>query len=184
MINVDILNYLPLHIAEIDEFQRISKVYDKYLRLIWQTFDKEELNRFLATMGEDECSKWESLLQIVPLPSDTLEDRLNRIRGYHISDLPYTPNKLDEVLKVVCGAGNYTISINAEKFLIDCGIKLVSVSMITVVGDMIRKRIPANMSVNVYVLYIRWTRFKELKWSNLKGEKWESLYMDKKWQEG
>lgn len=184
MINVDILNYLPLHIAEIDEFQRISKVYDKYLRLIWQTFDKEELNRFLATMDEDECLRWESLLQIVPSPNDTLEDRVNRIRGYHISDLPYTPNKLDEVLKVICGAGNYTININAEKFLVDCGIKLVSVPMIKVVEDMIRKRVPANMSVNVYALYNRWIRFKELRWADLKDEKWERLYMDKKWQEG
>ena len=184
MIKVDTLNYLPLHIAEIDEFQGISKVYDKYLRLVWQTLDKEERNRFLSTMDEDECSRWEEFLQIVPAPSDTLEDRLNHIRGYHISDLPYTPNKLDEVLKVICGAGNYALNIKSEEFLVDCGLKLVSVPMIKVVEDMIRKRAPANMAVNVYALYNRWSRFKELRWSDLTGEKWEGLYMDKKWQEG
>lgn len=184
MIEVDTLQYLPLHIAEIEEFKKIAKTYDKYLRLVWQSLKKEELNRILATMDESECAQWEELLHIVVNPADSLEDRVNRIRGYHVSDLPYTVNKLDEVLKVVCGADNCKLKVDNSKYLIDCGVKLVSIPMIDVVADLIRKRAPANMIVNVYALFNRWECFKTMRWSELTTEKWDGLYDDKKWQEG
>ena len=183
MIEVDTLQYLPLHIAEIEEFKKIAKTYDKYLRLAWASLQREELNRILATMDESECAQWEELLHIVVNPADSLEDRVNRIRGYHVSDLPYTINKLDEVLKVVCGADNYKLKVDSSKYLIDCGVKLVSIPMIDVVADLIRKRAPANMIVNVYALFNRWERFKTMRWSELTTEKWGGLYGDKKWQE-
>lgn len=183
MIEVDTIQYLPLHIAEIDEFEKITKIYDKYLRLVWQSLKREELNRVLATMDESECSYWEELLHIVVNPTDSLEDRVNRIRGYHVSDLPYTLNKLDEVLKVVCGVDNYKLKVDNSKYLVDCGVKLVSIPMIEVVADLIRKRVPANMLVNVYALFNRWERFKTMQWSDLTTGTWNSFYSDKRWQE-
>lgn len=184
MIEVDTLQYLPLHIAEIEEFKKIAKTYDKYLRLAWASLQREELNRILATMDESECIQWEELLHIVVNPADSLEDRVNRIRGYHVSDLPYTVNKLDEVLKVVCGADNYKLKVDNSKYLIDCGVKLVSIPMIDVVADLIRKRAPANMLVNVYALFNRWERFKQLRWSEITTDTWKKIHDDKKWQEG
>lgn len=184
MTEVDTIQYLPLHIAEIEEFEKIAKIYDKYLILVWQSLKREELNRVLPTMDENECSYWEELLHIVVNPADTLEDRVNRIRGYHVSDLPYTFNKLDEVLKVVCGVNNYKLKVDNSKYLVDCGVKLVSISMIEVVADLIRKRVPANMIVNVYALFNRWERFKTMQWSELTTSTWNSFYSDKKWQEG
>ena len=56
MTEVDIIQYLPLHIAEIEEFEKIAKIYDKYLILVWQSLKREELNRVLPTMDENECS--------------------------------------------------------------------------------------------------------------------------------
>ena len=184
MIEVDTKQYLPLHIAEIDEFQKITKTYNKFLKLVWKSLQKEEFNRFLSTMDESECERWEKLLNIVINPGDNLEDRVNRIRGYHNSDLPYTANKLDEVLKAVCGADSYKLKIDNEHQLIDCSVKLSSIQMIDVIFDLIRKRVPANMIVKVYALYNRWERFKAMEWQALKNETWKSLFGDKKWQEG
>lgn len=184
MIEVDTERYLPLHIADMEEFKKIAKTYDKYLKLVWESLQKEELNRFLSTMDESECERWEKLLNIVTSPSDTLEDRVNRIRGYHISDLPYTANKLDEVLKAVCGADSYKLKIDNTHQSVDCSVKLSSIQMIDVIFDLIRKRVPANMIVKVYALYNRWERFKAMEWQALKNETWKSLFSDKKWQEG
>lgn len=181
--NVDTEQYLPLHIAEIEEFKKITKTYDEYLKLVWQLLKKEELNRVLATMDETECEQWEKLLNIVINPADSLEDRVNRIRGYHVSDLPYTYNKLDEVLKLVCGGDNYKFKVDNSKQLVDCGVKIVSIQMIDVIFDLIRKRVPANMLVNVYALFNRWERFKTMRWSEMTAEKWNNFYSDKKWQE-
>lgn len=182
--NVDTEQYLPLHIAEIEEFKKITKTYDEYLKLVWKSLKREELNRVLATMDEAECTQWEKLLNIAINPADSLEDRVNRIRGYHVSDLPYTYNKLDEVLKLVCGGDNYKLKVDNSKQLVDCGVKLVSIPMIEVVADLIRKRAPANMLVNVYALFNRWERFKQLRWSELTADTWEKIHDDKKWQEG
>ena len=184
MREVDTKQYLPLHVTEIEEFREIAKAYDEYLRLVWNSLQKEELNRVLATMDESECKRWEKLLNIVINPADNLEDRVNRIRGYHISDLPYTYNKLNEVLKLVCSGDNYKLRVDIERQTIECGVKIVSIQMIDVIFDLIRKRVPASMIVNVYALFNRWERFKSLKWGTLKTETWKSLFDDKKWQEG
>ena len=181
--NVDTEQYFPLHIAEIEEFKKIAKTYDEYLKLVWQSLKREELNRVLATMDETECEQWEKLLNIVINPADSLEDRVNRIRGYHVSDLPYTYNKLDEVLRLVCGGDNYKLKVDNSKQLVDCGVKIVSIQMIDVILDLIRKRVPANMLVNVYALFNRWERFKTMKWSEMTTATWNSFYSDKKWQE-
>lgn len=182
--NVDAEQYLPLHIAEIEEFKKIAKTYDEYLKLAWQSLKREELNRVLATMDETECERWEKLLNIVINPADSLEDRVNRIRGYHVSDLPYTYNKLDEVLKLVCGGDNYKLKVDNSKQLVDCGVKIVSIQMIDVISDLIRKRVPANMLVNVYALFNRWERFKTMRWSEITTDTWKKIHDDKKWQEG
>lgn len=181
--NVDTEQYFPLHIAEIEEFKKIAKTYDEYLKLVWQSLKREELNRVLATMDETECEQWEKLLNIVINPADSLEDRVNRIRGYHVSDLPYTYNKLDEVLRLVCGGDNYKLKVDNSKQLVDCGVKIVSIQMIDVIFDLIRKRVPANMLVNVYALFNRWEHFKTMRWSEMTTEKWNNFYSDKKWQE-
>jgi len=184
MIEVDTKQYLPLHIAEIDEFKNITKTYDKYLSLVWDSLQREELNRVLATMDEKECEQWEKLLSIVINPADSLEDRVNRIRGYHASDLPYTYNKLYEVLRLVCKGDNFNLKVDTEKQSVDCGVKIVSIQMIDVIFDLIRKRVPANMLVSVYAIFNRWERFKTLRWQALKSETWKSLFGDKKWQGG
>ena len=184
MIEVDTERYLPLHIAGMEEFKKIAKTYDKYLKLVWESLQKEELNRFLSTMDESECERWEKLLNIVTSSNDTLEDRVNRIRGFHVSDLPYTYNKLDEVLKLVCNGDNYKLKVDNLEQLVDCGVKIVSIQMIDVIFDLIRKRVPANMIVNVYALFNRWERFKTMQWSELTTSTWNSFYSDKKWQEG
>ena len=181
--NVDTEQYLPLHIAEIEEFKKIAKTYDEYLKLVWQSLKREELNRVLATMDETECEQWEKLLNIVINPADGLEDRVNRIRGYHVSDLPYTYNKLNEVLKLVCGGDNYKLKVDNSRQVIECGVKIVSIQMIDVIFDLIRKRVPANMLVNVYALFNRWERFKTMKWSELATATWNGFYSDKRWQE-
>ena len=116
-------------------------------------------------------------------PADSLEDRVNRIRGYHVSDLPYTYNKLDEVLKLVCGGDNYKLKVDNSRQVIECGVKIVSIQMIDVIFDLIRKRVPANMLVNVYALFNRWERFKQLRWSELTTDTWKKIHDDKKWQE-
>ena len=153
--NVNTEQYLPLHIAEIEEFKKITKTYDEYLKLVWKSLKREELNRVLATMDEKECEQWEKLLNIAINSADSLEDRVNRIRGYHVSDLPYTYNKLDEVLRLVCGGDNYKLKVDNSRQVIECGVKIVSIQMIDVIFDLIRKRVPAIMRVNVYALINR-----------------------------
>ena len=183
MIDVDIKNYLPYHIANIDEFQKLAKVYDKFLKLIWARLDVEEQNRYLTTMDKSECEYWEKILNIEVSSLDSLADRRHRIKGFCISDLPYTEKKLRETLNTMCGKDNYNLVIDHTKYTLKCGLKLVSIQMLSIVTGVIRKMIPANMSIYVYAEYNRWKRFKPLKWKDLKTEKWKSVRSNKKWQE-
>lgn len=95
--------YWPEYIGNMKEFKEISKAADIEIKRLWGALKSVLDNRYLTSMDAEECSELETMLGIVPLPDDTLEDRVRRVKGYFVSNLPYTQNKLIEVLNVLCG---------------------------------------------------------------------------------
>ena len=93
--------YWPEHIENMKEFKEINKAADIEIKRLWGALKSVLDNRYLTSMDADECSELENMLGIVPLPDDTLEDRVRRVKGYFVSNLPYTQNKLIEVLNVL-----------------------------------------------------------------------------------
>lgn len=61
---INTVQYYPPHIADIEEFKRIAKVYDKKLQLIWDHIDQMQINRRFDEMDESECSRWETMINI------------------------------------------------------------------------------------------------------------------------
>ena len=98
--------YWPEHIGNMKEFKEISKAADIEIKRLWEALKSVLDNRYLTSMDADECAELETMLGIVPLPDDTLEDRVRRVKGYFVSNLPYTQNKLIEVRgRELCFAG-------------------------------------------------------------------------------
>lgn len=184
-LNTDIALYWPEHISTIQEFKEIDTAANIELSRLWDSVNTLLDNRYLSSMDESECSVLENMLKIAPLPDDTLEDRQRRIKVYFVSGIPYTQNKLIEVLNVLCGGpDNYVLLVEAKEYRVNVGVKLASIRLTDNVREMVNNMVPANLIRNVYVVFNRWNRFATETWGSLEAETWSGLHDDAKWQEG
>lgn len=148
--------YWPEYIGNMKEFKEISKAADIEIKRLWGALKSVLDNRYLTSMDAEECSELETMLGIVPLPDDTLEDRVRRVKGYFVSNLPYTQNKLIEVLNVLCGgAENYVLLVEPGRYTVHVGVKLASVRLTDNVREIVNNMVPANMVRDVYVVFNR-----------------------------
>lgn len=154
MSNIPIKHYLPKVISQIDEYKEITRIYDLYLNRFWTDVMQPLYdNQFLDSLNEYGCTQNEKILGITASQLDSLEDRRRKIKGYYASNIPYTANKLIEVLSSMCGTNGYELHIDNEQLTVSVAISLASARMLTNVAEMVRRMVPANVIVNVYLRY-------------------------------
>ena len=156
----DVLHYFPRHIAKIEEFKRIAKIYDAQLVLIWDELDRMMENRHMDSMEDAECAYWENLMQIRLTGEETLEDRRRNIKGRWVSSLPYTQKKFREVLDAMVGAPYYKLEINPKEKYLKVSLMLEAISKDDYIYNLMRAMTPADMVVKVRIIYNRYRSFK------------------------
>lgn len=156
----DVLHYFPRHIAKIEEFKRIAKIYDAQLVLIWDELDRMMENRHMDSMEDAECAYWENLMQIRLTGEETLEDRRRNIKGRWVSSLPYTQKKFREVLDAMVGAPYYKLEINPMEKYLKVSLMLEAISKDDYIYNLMRAMTPADMVVKVMIIYNRYRSFK------------------------
>lgn len=183
-ISTSIKYYLPDIIHQIREYQEIEKKYDHNIVTAISQLNRIEQNRFLDGLDEYGCERNEQILGIIPDPSDTLEDRRRRIRGYYTSNKPYTVKKLREVLGVMCGENGYILTVDTENYIVKVAIKLESRRLVDNADELVRRMIPANLIVDVYLLYNQNISFKKYTHGELKKYTHYQLRNNLEFQEG
>lgn len=152
---VDTLHWFPLHIQNMDAFKEVAKAYDYLLKIAADDISIVLDNQFLDTLTEEGVALRERILGIVPGPTDSLEERRQRIKGYYASDLPYTENKLDDVLSAMCGPDNYSLDVDGSTYSIVVKIKLNAINLVNNVYDVLYRMKPSNMMLTVILMYNR-----------------------------
>ena len=61
--------------------------------------------------------------------------------------------KLEQVLTVICGAGNFSINLQPDKYHIEIKLALANRNNYNEVEDVLKKMIPANMTQGVQIMY-------------------------------
>lgn len=183
MMETDTIHWFPRHIAEIREFKEIAKAYDYLLNQAAADIQKVFDNEFLETLDAGGCLMHEHILGITANTLDSIEDRRNRIKGYYASDLPYTEKKLDRVLRTMCGKDGFTMIVDSPEYQVDIQIRLNSMNLVTNVYEIARKMIPANMVLNVNIIYNVHQRFLGFCHADLAYYTHRQLRMDKIFQQ-
>lgn len=98
-----LLEYLPPVLQEVREFQAITKVEQPEINAAWDALDTVLNDQFLETATEEGVARWEKELSILPLSSDTLESRKQRIKAAWIYGTAYTFRWLCAWLDTICG---------------------------------------------------------------------------------
>lgn len=148
----------PEIITNIPDIAQIYAINDGQcddLELAIETMDQ---NIFLDTMNEDMIARWESMLGIVPLDDDTVEDRRFRVKSKVMERLPYSIRVIWHKLDTLCPDG-YVMILNDDLTEAQIKLALKSKKMIDDVGDLMEDTLPLNI---VFVVSIIWNQYETL----------------------
>lgn len=140
-----VIRYLIPQIKDIELIEQICKAIANELERL-ETGTKRILNNFfILDLDADGCVRFEKMLDIKPLSTDSLEDRRFRILATINGDLPYTKISLKEKLYNLCGKENVNISYNHETHTITVRIGLRSKNQFNTAIELIQRLKPCNM---------------------------------------
>lgn len=111
---IQIENYLPSVVREVDVFQQIAKAQNPEFNLLNERIVQTFSERFIKTAGEYGVRRWESLLLIPSDNNSTLEQRKERILSYLNIKIPYTWRMLENMLSASLGNGNFKLKYDNE----------------------------------------------------------------------
>ena len=151
--DVDVMAELPTVLQDVVELNAIARVEDPILTAEWGLIQGIFDNQFIMYTNEDGISRYENMLNIYPLDTDTLETRRLRVMARFQEQAPYTWRVLIGILDGLLGLGNYTATRDVASKTIDIKIQLVQSQQVQVVIDMLERITPVNMIYTVSLMY-------------------------------
>lgn len=150
--NIDIKDYWPLVIKRILEFEKIADAENPEINNLWAAHKDVLNNQFIKTLTEEGCKRWEDILNIVPMGTDTLEDRRFRILARINADLPFTFKQLENMLYALCG-DDYTCELINSDYKLVIRLALSIKRQYDEVSSLLKKVVPANLLIDLDLLW-------------------------------
>ena len=146
---VKLENYLPLYIQEYREMWKLMQAENPEFQLANNETEKIKNNLFIETCDEKGISRFESIMGIFPLDTDTLESRISRVLTRWNEKLPYTYFHLLSKLNSLCGVNNYEIVKRFNKYEMDITTHLELSGQVEELDYLLNSVIPANILLKV-----------------------------------
>lgn len=148
MLDRKLIDYLPPVLQSVMEFAAITGAQQPEIEAAWDALNLVMDNQFIDTATEAGVTVWEKELNIVPLATDTLEDRKQRLKTAWTYGVVYTYNWLVNWLKTSCGESNPLPIINDYTLRVSLP---VSVDYLHILDDM-RRYVAANVLIDPLIL--------------------------------
>ena len=148
MIDRKLIDYLPTVLQSVMEFAAITGAQQPEIEAAWDALNLVMDNQFIDTATEAGVTVWEKELNIVPLATDTLEDRKQRLKTAWTYGVVYTYNWLVNWLKTSCGESTHLPTINDYTLRVSLP---VSVDYLHMLDDM-RRYVAANVLIDPLIL--------------------------------
>lgn len=148
-----LIEYLPDVVRDYAEFQGLTAGEQPEFEQVWDQADELLENQFILTAGNLGLSRWEKILGVVPKATDTLDDRRFRILARLNEELPYTVPQLRNILKMLCGEGNFSAEIETGTYELTVKIGLAAKSNFRDVETLLGRISPENLIINLSQLY-------------------------------
>ncbi len=145
--NVDLIQHLPLFVAEYKEIQQIMKTENPEFNLLETEAETIQNNQYIITCDENGIGRFERLLNIVPLPDDTLNSRISRCLMRWNETVPYTLKALKNRLDLMCGEGNYQLIPHFNDYSLELIVSLSLSGQAEELDNMLSYILPANIAV-------------------------------------
>ena len=149
----NILDYLPQFLKDIKEMVAHADGENPELAYLWEAIEQAWNDQFLYTMGEYGIQRWENIIGITPLATETLEDRRFRIINRLNSNVDYTYRRVWEHLAQMCGADGFTMEYIAEIWTLQIRVMLHQKHMYSEMRRWLLEIRPLNIILDIDLLY-------------------------------
>lgn len=144
--NVNLLDYLPPFMREYREMKCIMDADQPEFQTVSNSTETIKNNQFITTCNEQGISRFEKMLNIEPLPADTLQTRIGRVWARWIDTIPYTIKALANKLDVLLGAGTHTETVDYNNYTMKVEINIDVSDRFKAVNELLEDIIPMNMT--------------------------------------
>ena len=169
-----LIDYLPDHLKEIHEMRQITEVAEQpEFDFLLPQNDKAINNQFLETADEYGLARREKIFNISPKASATLEERRFTLSTHILEYRPTTMLFLKKQLDNICGKKGYTLLMKDNVLIVK--LALATKSAITAVHAAITKIRPANIALDLDLLYNKQSGIAKYRHSELKAYEHETI---------
>ena len=162
----------PEIFTKIPDIQQIYKATDEQANQLERAVEEMEQNIFFEEMTEGMTERWETMLQIQPPDTDSLNDRRFRIKARAMERLPYSIRVMKRKLKTLCQEG-YSMTLDGNNIEIKLALK--SKRMIYDVQELMDEVLPLNMTFKVNIMYNRYIDVKKYTYAQLKDKTYRQI---------
>lgn len=172
---IDLNGYLPDVLKNVAEMRAIMDAETPEIQAIWNACEDCMNDQFISEATENGIARREKMLNITPYATDTLEDRRFRIQTRYNEDIPYTRKALDSMLRSLCGADGYQLSIITQSFTVNVKVKLFAKKQRDSINELLERILPYNMVFTVKLLYNTWEKVRRYSWNEASSFTWRQL---------
>ncbi|ABX43306.1 YmfQ family protein [Lachnoclostridium phytofermentans] len=149
----NLISYVPGVLQEVREFKAITTVENPEIDNLSVSLGLALNNQFIGYLDNYGCSRWETMLAIKPLDTDTLQERNFRILARVNEQLPYTYRSLEERLADLCGKDGYSIVMDKAKYILNVRIAQSAKKNFSAVAELLDRITPCNLILSISLLY-------------------------------
>ena len=146
-----LIEYLPLVLRGVREHQALAAGEEPEITLLWKEVNAALADQFVLSATENGVKRWEKILRITPKATFTLNERKFTILARLAEQLPYSYRMLERMLSQLCGPDGF--KLNVSEYTVSVKVALTAKRNYDDVGTMLRRVCPANMVIEVSILY-------------------------------
>ena len=161
--------YLPEHFTVIKDFSSLLNSCQGNVDTLTDLLDQYEKQMIVASANSETISVFENLYSISPKATDNLDLRRFRIQNRMQEHSPFTERHLHKHLSTLCGENGYKLKSDFKNYAIDIYVDLPSRDKKDDVILLLRRALPCNLTLNVYLLYNQHLKLETKTHSQLKA---------------
>jgi hypothetical protein len=140
-----LVNYLPHVLREVDELVRIMDAEQPEVVRLWGYLDDALREQFVSSAIDYGLSRWESMLELAPRGTDTIETRRFMILARLNEKLPFTIRVLRDMLAALCGDDGFDLSLVHNDYELRVLVEQSAGVDFGAVVDLLGRVVPCNL---------------------------------------
>lgn len=149
----NLIDYLPQVLKEVRELKAITEAEQPEIADLWTALENALNDQFIEDATENGVNRLESILDIVPKATDTLDERKFKILTRFNEQLPYTFRTLEERLITLCGSDGFTMELFNTTYTLKVRLELVVKDHQDAVDSLLKRITPANLIIDLDLNY-------------------------------